>query len=833
MEISKAKNYIDFLSNVQYPAVVFCADGEVLSINKAAVNIIGDNITSISMEPDKFMSSDEFWPTLEKTGTIIWHRLMLRVNKKDKYVVSGFVNKTEYDDRTAYIVLFELRSDVAIGSVSLERIINHIGVVALYLYRPDGVWQTRYVSKNITGLGYKEGDFYKGTVGLQELFVKDDYDILIGNIYKAENSRATDFEMKARLILADSSIMKTTLKCHLVRTVDDVLDGIEFLFIDDKENHISEENNGFIMSVLNKIKTIAVVIQYDHNGTNHVKYITPNARMLGINVEAISAGNKLMIDYVHPGDRDRVIRNAKRALATDRKDYTEEYRVVDDLGKVKWVKAQNSITEANKKSYTVEHLITDITETKNLESSVDKAKKDYEDKLSYIMNEQLPSEEENDRYLDRDRWNRLVKAFSEISRLYSTIIDPEGVQLVEPAGPQENFGKFYDMFEKPQYKDIYAKLNEAIFKNNVPCIMEMDDGYNESRICGAPIMVGDRHLGTWIVCAYDAEDVARMRDIYRYHWDLCAVFSDYVYNSKVVAREAKRSKSIELQFEEKMKRQRIITDALNAMDDDSNATINTIMKQAGEYLGVDVITLYKVDENEDYFCTNFWTRDEYMSADEYIDMWHKGNRIVPFSRNDGYDYILYDENNKISSIQNDVEVADINSFVALLTEVNNVHNGCIVFATSDTRKVWTEDDIEFAKDIRNVIQGVLFRIEGDGNIRNINSILIDTYNFIKVGIFIKDAETGEVLFSNEPLNKKLGYNFTGKNSRTLVEDLKDKFRGMNMGTGSFLSKRDKVTWRSYIKALDRIMDLTEVDMKWVDGRKASLVILKDAQEHIK
>ena len=350
MEISKAKNYIDFLSNVQYPAVVFCADGEVLSINKAAVNIIGDNITSISMEPDKFMSSDEFWPTLEKTGTIIWHRLMLRVNKKDKYVVSGFVNKTEYDDRTAYIVLFELRSDVAIGSVSLERIINHIGVVALYLYRPDGVWQTRYVSKNITGLGYKEGDFYKGTVGLQELFVKDDYDILIGNIYKAENSRATDFEMKARLILADSSIMKTTLKCHLVRTVDDVLDGIEFLFIDDKENHISEENNGFIMSVLNKIKTIAVVIQYDHNGTNHVKYITPNARMLGINVEAISAGNKLMIDYVHPGDRDRVIRNAKRALATDRKDYTEEYRVVDDLGKVKWVKAQNSITEANKKS---------------------------------------------------------------------------------------------------------------------------------------------------------------------------------------------------------------------------------------------------------------------------------------------------------------------------------------------------------------------------------------------------------------------------------------------------------------------------------------------------
>ena len=121
MEINRLSGYSDFLGIVEYPAVVFCEDGEVLSINNAAVKIVGSDVESIAMEPDKFMVSDEFWPTL--------------------------------DDKKAYMVLFELRSDVTIGSVSLERIINHIGVIALYLYKPErlspGPWFLLYLTKHL------------------------------------------------------------------------------------------------------------------------------------------------------------------------------------------------------------------------------------------------------------------------------------------------------------------------------------------------------------------------------------------------------------------------------------------------------------------------------------------------------------------------------------------------------------------------------------------------------------------------------------------------------------------------------------------------------------
>ena len=91
--------------------------------------------------------------------------------------------------------------------------------------------------------------------------------------------------------------------------------------------------------------------------------------------------------------------------------------------------------------------------------------------------------------IDKDKWNSIVKAFAGLSGLYSTVVSPAGDQLVEPAGPSLHMGSFYDLFEKPQYKSIIVKLNEVILQNNVPVIMEMDDGIDGSIICGAPVKI--------------------------------------------------------------------------------------------------------------------------------------------------------------------------------------------------------------------------------------------------------------------------------------------------------------------------------------------------------
>ena len=835
MDINKINGYSEFLGIVEYPAVVFCDDGEVLSINNAAIKIIGSNVDTLSMEPDKFMVSDEFWPTLEEKKALIWHRLALIVNDSERYIVSGFVNQFDYEDRTAYLVLFELRADVSIGSVSLERIINHIGVIALYLYKPEGAWRTRYVSKNISEYGYSDGNFYSGLVGLSDLVPKSDYDVLVGQIYKAQNTGVDDFEMEIRIISAARDINKMQLKCHIVRTADGEVDGIELLFIKDKETGYDEDQAVYILSAMSKIRSFVLVQEYE-NGRARFKYITPNAKQMGINVDAIRLGDRLVEDYIHPKDRSRVVSNVKNATKRAEKDYEEEFRIVNDRGQIIWVKAQSSITQAADNRYTVEYFISDITDKKALENSVEKAKKEFEDKLSYIVKTNTQSEDDRS-HIDTDKWSAIIKAFSMLSGLYTTIIDPVGKKIVEPAGPQKHMGSFYDLFEKPQYRQIYMKLNEVILRNNVPVMMEMDDDINGSMICGAPVMIDGVHVATWICCSYDADDAKRMEQVYKVQWQLCRIFSEYAYNSNILAKEAIRSKSIEIMMDTKVQWLKTLVDALNNSDKSQPQVINDVISQVGEMINVDVAAVYVRDETGDLDCRYLWSKDQSMSAEEYVSEWQRANmKFRSWQNGQGSaemadkGYLLIDAKHIDDAAKKILSNSSVKSFVALPVYVNGRNGAVFVLADTSVNKLWNRNEVEFAKQTADVIRCSLEKIESDDSVRRINSVLLDTYNYMDEGIFIREVDTGRVLFSNKALNDMLGYDFTDKDSKLLIENLRDKYKVMG-GPDQHLELQNKeVNWRSYIRSLDKIMDLTEVNMKWLDGSKASLVILRDVNE---
>lgn len=835
MEINILSSYSDFLGILEYPAVVFCDDGEVLSINNAAMRIIGSEVSRLSMEPDKFMVSDEFWPTLEQKKAIIWHRLALIVNGSTKYIVSGFIDQFEYGDKKAYMVLFELRSDVTIGSVSLERIVNHIGVVAMYLYKPEGVWTTRYISKNISDYGYKDGNFYSGHVGLSDIMPKNDYDMLIGQLYKANTTGVDDFEMEARIVSATRDISRMNLKCHLVRTSERDVDGIELLFIKEKETGYEENQIGYILSAMTKIKSFVLVDQFV-DGKPIFKYITPTAKHMGLNVDAIRLGDKLAEDYIHPKDRSRVVSSLHNTMKKNDEDYEVEFRLVNDRGEIIWVKSQSSITQADDNTFTVEHFISDITDKKFLESSVEKAKKEFDDKLSYIMKNNAQSEEEKN-HIDSVKWSLIINSFAVLTGLYSTIIDPLGNKLVEPVGPQKNMGSFYDMFEKPQYKQIYMKLNEVILRNNVPVIMDMDDNIDGSKICGAPILIDGKHVATWICCAYEAEETKKLESIYKVHWQLGKIFSEYAFNSNILEKEARRAKSIEILMETKVMWQRILVESMSNSDKSPQQVVNDLIYQVGESLNADVAAVYLRNDTGGLDCMYVWSKNQSMSAEEYVSDWQRANTKFKLAvggqnghkyRETGY--LVVDAEHMDDRSKKILSEGSVKSFVAVPVYVNGENGAVFVLANTSMSKIWSMDEIEFAKQTSDVIRCFLEKLESDDSARNISSMMLDSYNYMDEALFIRESETGRVLFSNKALNDMLGYDFTDKDSKLLIENLHDKYKLMG-GPGSHIeSMKKEVNWRSYIRALDKIMDLTEVGMKWLDGSKASLVILRDVSE---
>lgn len=156
----------------------------------------------------------------------------------------------------------------------------------------------------------------------------------------------------------------------------------------------------------------------------------------------------------------------------------------------------------------------------------------------------------------------------------------------------------------------------------------------------------------------------------QYIFRICIQFKNIVEGGK-------RSKSMEMMLEEKVQRQKILTDALNAMDDDSSATINAIMAQTGEYLNVDVMAIYAKDEDGVYDCSYLWTRGHNMSAEEYIFNWQKGKSLLNNKRTPGVEYILVDNNHKNKIFEEEMENGNVKSFVAFYIEINNLVSGVL------------------------------------------------------------------------------------------------------------------------------------------------------------
>ncbi len=112
-----------------------------------------------------------------------------------------------------------------------------------------------------------------------------------------------------------------------------------------------------------------------------------------------------------------------------------------------------------------------------------------------------------------------------------------------------------------------------------------------------------------------------------------------------------------------------------------------------------------------------------------------------------------------------------------------------------------------------------------GKMQHFTASRTQILNELNVGILVKSRVTGKVIFANDSLNHRLGYDFTGMDSARLVPDLRDAREGMSVSGSSTIGR-----WRRYINELGGIFDVSEVEMEWADGEPAAVLILRMAQE---
>ncbi|MDE5872409.1 MAG: GAF domain-containing protein [Lachnospiraceae bacterium] len=336
--------------------------------------------------------------------------------------------------------------------------------------------------------------------------------------------------------------------------------------------------------------------------------------------------------------------------------------------------------------------------------------------------------------------------------------------------------------------------------------------------------------------SYTKEETETLKSIYKMQWSLAGMIADYMEKDMCSTVEAAKARGAGVKLREELARQNIINEALSKVNSNLinsvDQVISETMRDVGVNMDLEKVMLYFAAKGKPgkYVLNNYWDAGGDVPGRELKVGISKGIHVVQNAFKSGKEHFVIDSTNMTSEYKLGLMHYGIRAIIVQPIFINDEIRGMLMFAECKSERVWTKEELRFSKSITLVIQNMLDNAYGDDNIRNVNKNLIDIYNAFKVGIFVRDAHSGEVLFSNKAMNEMLGYDFKGRDSRELITDLHDRFDNISGMRKPFFTKNKEASWRCYIQKLDAIMDINEIKMEWLNGQPASFIVLRKAKD---
>ena len=579
----------------------------------------------------------------------------------------------------------------------------------------------------------------------------------------------------------------------------------------------------YITRALTEQGTVVIVQSLTFSGQllrRSIKYISDNVEVIGMNKTAIMSGFRLPVDYVHPEDREGFVNTIFAARDTGA-NFAYSLRIVGDNGQLYTVEIKVIFLSVGENETEVEYLIHNADKKDIYVESIDR-------EISKEVSEEKKEKGDTEHVLQVLAENNLADFFQNIScafNLYSSIVDNKGRILTRPVGPEGFLGDFYDLFERPHYRELFRRLKKRVQEEGEPFISDMGNGNPDNLISAAPIYVEDNHVATWLLCAYDKKQAEDLKVIFKKQWAIADNVSTYMIKINTSVQKAEKLKKLEEDIEKKIRQKEIISDAIMKLSDGMMG-ISSLFEAAGTEMKVDYIAMFGLTspDSETYEYKRAWfshgrnktvidsTWNTRRYAEEYDIIKKKGRLII-------------DHKNMTNRIRVGIFHGNVRAVMIFPVIIDGQDVAYIVFCENQEERTWTEDDIAFAKEVTDAASRIIRFATGEECVDQANKTLLDIYNYLSVGIFIKDDQSGKVIFSNRTMNNMLGYDFTGGDSRIIVSH-----SGNTMGFGDNEDRNRVTNWRKYIDSLVKIVDITEIRIKWLNSEPASVYIVRPVNE---
>lgn len=827
MDAKRIESYKQFAQYLEYPMVVFEAEsGHVLEINYEAEVLLGSPVENIQIEPGRAFTKLNFWELLHGKKSLMWHRIRMVADGRE-FLVSGLVNEAVVEDKMIYTLLFERRADLNIGSLTLERIVDHAGLVAIHLSRIENGYQVEYVSRNVNQYGYTRAQFYEKLLSVADILCAEDREAVHAVIAKDTMAHVGENSLECRLLTEERELIPVRLLIHYIYNDYGESTDYEILMMDLREEYRKSSENRYLSLAVSKMKNVVLVKSYKGDRRT-LKYISPNAGMVGMNVEALQNGYKLTEDYIYPEDRDGVIDAIYQAIDSGMMDYVHQYRMVRDDGKRIWVENVVTVTRISDGEAEISFLLTDITEQKEMEEElaetmrISEASKETERAHGTDVADIDTSGKELS-----EQFELMAEALSRNADYYTVVLDANGKIMTNPAGPASDLGQFYDIFERPSFKERFHTLSGQAKEEMLPQSIGFDMDSFAVHMVLAPLISAANIVAYWVLASFAENGKEVVEAVADQQWKLANSIVRGFFVDEEIRRESHHGRLLEMQLHKEQEERVAVEDIVSALTREGESALGEMCQKAGLYLSLENIGLYienkEMEKVETYFVWNpagdhtELLHELAVSAAEYQEIC-KQFRDKPV--------IAVDKRSDESTIKKRLRQAEMSAIMLVQLPFTGKLQGYMVFIDDTHGREFDKRDVHFAQTAAKLFAGVIQNSSRRQKADVLHEGFLDTYNHIRDAVFVKNSRSGEIVFANKSMDKLFGYSLVGMQAGDVVVDQMEQYRNVQGIRKRLIAGRRVTKWQSYLKELDQIMNIVEVNLDTINGTDYSLVILK-------
>ncbi len=576
-----------------------------------------------------------------------------------------------------------------------------------------------------------------------------------------------------------------------------------------------KDETKFLLKALEKERCYIIVVDYLRDETlshSKLEYITDNVTLLGMNLKAIREGFRLPKDYIHPDDRDLFVEALKMA-ADKHMDFSYELKICGDDGVIRKVDVVSDYSDISKDTFRIEYILRDTVEKEK------EAVKEIEEEIPDAA--QIAEAFRNNRMLD------VLNHIAENFGVYSAVVDLSGKRISEPVGPEAYLGDFYDMLERPEYFEMFERLGDSLITSEEPIYVDIKRLSPESGLSAAPIVIGGRHVANWILFAHDKSQADRLRRIIKHHRKMTEIISEYVYKFYTSTHRKPDDNKYKELIKFDREQSKIISEMLKDIINERKFNLEKYLKKAGELLDVDHVILFKESSkySEIYSIDDYWSRDGKSPATVASFDWKQDRFSEDMRKKINKEGFIVDHKNMTNQIRIGIFLGRARAVMIRPVVAERLYYGRLVIIENRREREWTDEELVFTEQFASIVSSALSKEVRSKGLLKKDEDLFDILDQFSANIFIRDNETGKIIFANKALNRLAKRDMTGENSWNIVPDTKEDIMGYEIG-----SSTKRVNWRKYIEEFGAIFDISMLPVHFQDGEKGSVFILRLAQD---